>query len=213
MKAYLFDRKVFADFTVFHIDWSNEQENGIAHGTYDYILNAGKTQTDGIEFDTTWRPVQNLTLSGGFTYVSAQLASDLPPNVVAGGTPGVTGDPMPFVPHWEATGQAEYDHPLTDRFTGYLEGDFSYHGSSFSAFEATTPAQTAAGTGDYDTAIPAYWLLNLKAGVRWDRYDFAVFVRNVANTYAWEGANPNDGGLFVYTAPPRTVGVKVSAHF
>jgi iron complex outermembrane receptor protein len=213
VKAYLFDRKLYADLTVFHIDWSNEQENGIAHGTYAYILNAGKTTTDGVEFDTTWRPLPELTLSGGVTYVDAKLATNLPLSVVNAGTPGVAGDPMPFVPHWQATGQAEYDHPFSDQYTGYLQGDFSYHGSSFSAFQPSTAAQIAAGNNDYDTAIPAYWLVDLKAGVRWDKYDASVFARNVANTFAWAGANPGDGGTFVYSAPPRTVGVRLSAKF
>ncbi|MEJ0065211.1 MAG: TonB-dependent receptor [Caulobacteraceae bacterium] len=213
VKAYLFDRKLYVDLTGFHIDWSDEQENGLAHGTYAYILNAGKTTTDGIEFDTTWRPLPELTFSGGFTYVDARLGSNLPLSVVDAGTPGTAGDPMPFVAHWQATGQAEYDHPLTERFNGYLQGDFSYRGSSFSAFEPSTPAEIAAGENDYDTAIPAYWLVDLKAGVRWDKYDVSVFVRNVANTFAWSGANANDGGLFVYSAPPRTVGVRFSAHY
>jgi iron complex outermembrane receptor protein len=209
VKAYLFDRKFYVDLTFFYIDWSNEQVNGIAHGTYDYILNAGKTTTDGLEVDTTWKPLPELTLSGGFTYVDARLAANLPLSVQQAGTPGVSGDPMPFVPHWEATGQAEYDRPLTDRFNGYLQGDFSYHGSSFSQFEPGT----AVSGNDYDYELPDYWLLDLKAGVRWDKYDVSVFVRNVTNAYAWVGANPNDGGLFVYSAPPRTVGVKVAAKF
>ncbi|HUO12155.1 MAG TPA: TonB-dependent receptor [Caulobacteraceae bacterium] len=213
VKAYLFDKTVHLDLTVFHIDWSNEQENGLAHGTYAYILNAGRTTTDGLEFAGTWRPMPELTLSGGFTYVDARLATDLPASVVSAGTPGVAGDPMPFVPRWQATGEAEYDHPLTDRFTGYLEGDFSYHGSSFSAFEPSTPAEIAADQDDYDTQIPAYFLVNLKAGVRWDKYNVSVFVRNVGNTFAWVGANPNVGGLFAYTAPPRTVGMSFSAKY
>jgi outer membrane receptor protein involved in Fe transport len=208
-KFYLFNRSVYLDLTAFVIDWSNEQENAIAHGTFAYIINAGKTVTNGIEFDGTWKPTPELTLSGGLTYVNARLESNLPSSVSQNGTPGVAGDPMPFVPHWQATGQAEYDHHLTDALVGYLQGDFTYHGSSFSAFEPSPTGIQA----DYDTAIPAYWLLDLKAGVRWDKYDVNVFVRNVANTFAWVGANPNDGGLFVYTAPPRTIGLQVSAHF
>ncbi|HEY1751072.1 MAG TPA: TonB-dependent receptor [Caulobacteraceae bacterium] len=209
VKAYLFDRSLFVAATIFYIDWSNEQEEGVAHGTYDYILNAGKTTTAGLEFDTTWRATPELTFSGGFTYVDAKLASDLPASVVSAGTPGSSGDPMPFVPHWQATGQAEYEHPLTDRFTGYGQLDFSYHGGSFTAFEPGT----ALSGPDYDTAIPAYWLVDLKAGVRWDKYDASIFVRNVGNTYAWVGANPGVGGDFVYTAPPRTIGVQFSAHY
>lgn len=87
VKAYLFNHSLYVDLTGFHIDWSNEQENGTAHGTFAYILNAGKTTTDGIEFDTTWRPTEELTLSGGFTYVDARLGSNLPATVFQGGTP------------------------------------------------------------------------------------------------------------------------------
>jgi outer membrane receptor protein involved in Fe transport len=214
VKSVLFDHTLHLDLTIFHIDWSNEQQNGIAHGTYDYILNVGSTHITGLEFDTAWRPLPELTLSGGFTYVDATLGSNLPLSVADAGTPGAAGDPMPFVPKWQATGQAEYDHPLTDRLTGYLQGDFAYHGSSYSTFEPSTAAENAAGNDDYYTRIPAYLLIDLKAGVRWDqRYDVSVFVRNVANTFAWVGANPNDGGLFVNSAPPRTIGVRVSAQF
>ncbi|HEX3918093.1 MAG TPA: TonB-dependent receptor [Caulobacteraceae bacterium] len=221
VKAYLFDRSLFVDATLFHIDWSNEQEEGIAHGTYSYILNAGKTTTDGLEFDTTWRATPELTFSGGFTYVDAKLGTELPLSVFEAGTPGASGNPMPFVPQWQATGQAEYEHPITDRFTGYGQLDFSYHGGSSSAFETTAQGQaqcvkldpTCVVPDDYDTAIPAYWLVDLKAGVRWDKYDASIFVRNVGNTYAWVGANPGVGGDFVYTAPPRTIGVQFSAHY
>jgi outer membrane receptor protein involved in Fe transport len=213
VKAFLSDHRFYVDATIFHIDWSNEQEEGVAHGTYDYILNAGKTVTNGLEFDTTWRATPELSFSGGFTYVDAKLASDLPQSVVDAGTPGSTGDAMPFVPHWQATGQVQYEHPVTDRVTGYAQGDFSYHGSSFTAFEPASAAAKAAGNDNFDTAIPTYWLVDLKAGVRWDKYDASVFIRNVANAYAWVGANPGIGGVFVYTAPPRTVGVQFSAHF
>jgi outer membrane receptor protein involved in Fe transport len=227
VKAYLFDRSLYLDATLFHIDWSNEQEEGIAHGTYSYILNAGKTTTDGLEFDTTWRATQELTFSGGFTYVDAKLGTELPLSVFEAGTPGTVGNPMPFVPHWQATGQATYEHPITDRFTGYGQVDFSYHGSSSSAFETsaqgqvqataicpvTTPPTPCVVPNDYDTAVPAYWLVDLKAGLRWDKYDAAIFIRNVANSYAWVGANPGVGGVFVYTAPPRTIGVQFSAHY
>ena len=215
VKVYLLDRKLFLDVTGFHVDWSNEQLNALAFGIYGYEINAGKTQTNGVEVNTTYRPIPNLTLSGGFTYVDAELAADLPANVVDAGTPGVKGDPLPFVPHWTATGQAEYDHPLNDQFTGYLSADFTYHGASSSAFHASTPLDLmkSMGVNDYDTAIPAYFLLDLKAGVRWDKYDVSIFARNVTDEVAWEGANPGDGGTFVYSARPQSVGVEASAKF
>jgi outer membrane receptor protein involved in Fe transport len=213
VKAYFFDHKLYIDVTGFHINWSNEQETAIAYGIYGYTLNVGKTAVNGVEVDSTWRPVPQLTLSGGFTYVDATLAADLPASVAAAGTPGTAGDQMPFVPHWIVNGRAEYDHAFAHGYTGYLLGDFSYHGSSFSAFEPSTAAEIAANLNDYDTRLPAYFLLDLKLGVRWGHYDASLFARNVTNTVAWVGANPTDGGVGVYSAPPRTIGVRVAASF
>ena len=211
-KAYFLDRKLFLDVGGFHIDWSNEQQFGVAYGVYDYTLNVGSTAVNGMELNTTYRPIPDLTFSGGFTYIVAELGSNLPPDVVDAGTPGVIGDPVPFVPRWIGTAQAEYDRRLTDQFLAYLQGDFTYHGSSFSAFQAV-PANAAPGLQSYDTELPAYFLLDLKAGVRWARYDVSIFARNVTNTVAWMGASPSDGGLQVWSATPRTIGLMVSANF
>jgi len=213
VKAYFLGRKLYVDVSAFHIDWSQEQETGIAYGIYTYTLNVGRTSVNGIEVNSNWRPTAELTLSGGFTYVDATLAGDLPAAVASAGTPGSKGDQMPFVPHWIGNVQAEYDHALTDRFTGYLLGDVSYHGSSNSAFEPSTPAEIAADTNDYDTRLPAYVLVDLKAGLRWDRYDVSIFAHNVNNAVAWVAANPTDGGVGVYSARPRTIGARLTAKF
>jgi outer membrane receptor protein involved in Fe transport len=213
VKTYFFDRKLYVDVTGFHIDWSNEQETGVAYGIYDYTLNVGRTSVNGAEVDTTWRPQTNLTFSGGFTYVDATLASDLPASVASAGTPGTKGDQMPFVPHWIINSRAEYEHPVANGYTGYLVGDLSYHGSSYSAFEPSTAAEIAANVNDYDTKLPAYVLVDLKAGVRWGHYDASIFVHNLTDAVAWVGANPTDAGVGVYSAPPRTIGVRVAASF
>jgi outer membrane receptor protein involved in Fe transport len=76
-----------------------------------------------------------------------------------------------------------------------------------------SPTVSTPYPADYDTRIPAYFLLDLKAGVRWDKYDVSIFARNVTDEVAWEGASPGGGGTYVYSARPQSVGVEASAKF
>jgi iron complex outermembrane recepter protein len=212
IKAYFLDQRLFFDLSVYHIDWSGQQESAVA-SVYDYTINVGSSSIDGLELSSTFRPTQELTLSGSVTYVDAALSQNLPQTVVAAGTPGVTGDRMPYIPRLSISGQGEYDHPLSDTVAGYLQSDFTYHGNSFSAFQPSTPAQIAAGQNDYYTALPSYFLLDLRAGIRFDQYDLSVYAQNVTNSLAVLGVHADHDGTRIYPAAPLTVGVHLAAHF
>jgi hypothetical protein len=162
-----------------------------------------------VEFDANFRPIPDLSLSGSITYVDARLAQDLPASVADAGTPGHKGDRMPFVPALSFAGQAEYDHQLTDQFKGYIATDITYHGDSFTQFEASTGAEPP----DYITELPSYFLWDMRAGVRWSNYDLSVFAENLTNTAAWTGAASSLEGILVYSARPRTVGARLAAKF
>jgi hypothetical protein len=43
VKTYFLERRLYLDFTYYHIDWSNQHINAIAQGAFEYPLNAGKT--------------------------------------------------------------------------------------------------------------------------------------------------------------------------
>ena len=223
VKAYLFDRSVYLDATVYHIDWTNQQESAEAQGVFGYELNVGKSSITGVEMSSTWKPISDLTLSGSLTYVAAELGQDLPADVFASGTPGKKGDRMPFVPRLSFSGQAEYEHHFGEDVVGYVEGDFTYHSDSFTAFESSPACVPGTGTGpgnpctavppDYYTQLPSYFLLNFSGGVRWDKYDVGVFIQNATNTAAWMTASANNGGVLVHSPRPFTAGVRLSAKY
>jgi outer membrane receptor protein involved in Fe transport len=207
VKAYFMQRRLYVDLTVYHLDWTNEQETAQAEGVFGYVLNAGKSTIDGVEAGATFRPTPDLTFSGGVTYVDATLATELPPDVEASGTPGHKGDRLPFVPRLTASGQAQYEHHLTDAVVGYVQANFTYHGDSFTTFEPSV--------SNFDTRLPPYFLLDMRAGVRWggDRYDAGIFAENLTNDAAWESAVANNGGVLVFSPRPRTVGLRLRARF
>lgn len=213
-KIYLLDRKVFLDLAVYRIDWSGEQEDALAAGVFNYTLNVGQSTVNGVELSSTFHPTSGLTFTGDVTYVDAYLSTNLPASVVTAGTPGDTGDRAPFVPRLSVAGVAEYEHSLSAQMVGYVQGDFTYHSNSFSAFRAVTADQIAAGApNNFDTELPAYFLLDLKAGVRFNRFDLSVYAQNVTNSAAYLGVRAGLDAVRVYSPPPRTVGVDLVAHF
>lgn len=208
-KAFFLDHRLFVDLAIYHIDWSGEQEDALAAGVYNYTLNVGKSSINGVEVSSTFRPIEGLSIAGSVTYVDARLDNNLPANVVDAGTPGKKGDRSPFVPEWSVSGQAEYDHPVTDNIVGYGQVDFSYRSDSFTALEPSTPPLPT----DYYTELKPYVLVDLKAGVRFDRYDLSIYAQNVTNAVADIGVHAALDAVRVFPARPRTIGVRVSAHF
>ena len=223
VKAYLFDHKLYFDLTGYHIDWTNEQESAEAQGVFGYTLNVGASSINGVELNSAWKPIPDLTLNGAITFVDAKLAKDLPAEVVESGTPGVKGDRLPFVPRLSISGQGEYDHHFDNDVVGYFQAGFVYHSNSFTAFRpspACVPGTGGAGQpacklvpSSFYTELPSYFLLDLVAGARWEKYDASVFVQNATNTAAWLAADANNGGVLVHSPRPLTVGVRINARY
>ncbi len=213
-KMYLLDRRLYFDASVYHIDWTGQQLEGLVAGAFAYQLNAGKTKTDGAELSVTALPLNGLTVSASATYTDSRLATSLPLNVQVSGTPGVAGDPVPFVPRWSGSLRADYRHSLTANVMGYVEGDISYRGSSFTAFSPTSAAQLAQGYAKaYFNEVPSYYLTNLQIGVRTDRIEVGLFVHNLMNRYAVQYIDDLDTAEWTWTAPPRTIGVDARLNF
>lgn len=213
-KIYLLDRRLYFDASIYHIDWTNQQLSGLVAGAFAYQLNAGKTKTDGAELSASVVPLPGLTLSASATYTDSRLATDLPYNVQVSGTPGVTGDPIPYVPRWSSSVRGDYEHSITGNLLGYVEGDVSYRGSSFTTFSPTSATQLAQGYASafYDELHP-YYLMNLKIGVRTGRIEAGLFVRNLMNRFAVQYIDDLDIAEWAWTAPPRTIGADVRVNF
>lgn len=209
IKLYLMEHRLHLDLSVYHIDWTGEQEDALAAGVYNYTLNVGKSEINGVEFSSIFHPITGLTVQGSVTYVDAYLATDLPAAVTEAGTYGKAGDSSPFVPRYTASGLVQYEHALSGDLMGYGQVAVSYRGSEHSALEASP----AGAPTNYFTELHPYTLVDLKAGVRVKGYDVSVFANNVTNAVAEVGAKAALDGVRIFPARPRTIGVRVSAHF
>ncbi|MDV3455376.1 TonB-dependent receptor [Sphingomonas sp. HF-S4] len=205
VKGYLFDRALFFDLSGYRVDWTNQQLSASAAGAFGYTINAGKTVTKGIEFNTRLNLPSGFSFTGNVTYVDAKLAEDLPADVVAAGTFGEEGDRVPLSPRWSAAASANYDVALSDRLTGFVSGNVTYHGDSYSSFSRATA---------FDTYLPEYTMFGAKIGMRTQNgVEFTLYGDNLGNEAPYLGVVPSQDGVRVFTARPRTYGLRVRSSF
>jgi outer membrane receptor protein involved in Fe transport len=204
IKGYLLNRAIFFDLTGYHVDWKNEQLSASAAGAFAYTINAGKTTSNGVEFNTTVKPTKGLSFTGNVTYVDSKLAENLPASVIAAGTIGYKGDRIPLTPRWSAAGSAEYEVPFSASLNGFVQGNFTYHGDSYSNFNAAN---------QFDTYLPSYTLVGAQMGVRAKHWSAALYGENLGNAVPYLGVVPSIDGTRIFTARPRTIGVRLHAEF
>jgi len=202
VKSYFFDRAAFAELSVYRIDWSGQQISVTdSGGTFAYIANAGKSRVNGVEFQINAKPTPALTVNFGITYTDSKLSEDLPATASAA---GYDGDRIPYTPKWSFGGQVSYETGLSSEIDGYLSGNFNYRGSSYTEFNETN---------DNFQRLDDYFLLGLRAGLRYENWDASLYVENLTDKAAEIGLRVTGDGYRVYTTRPRTVGLTLSTSF
>ena len=134
VKIRAFDRKLTLNAALYNQVLDNFQANSfVTQGvqTFVTLTNAGRVRSRGFEMDFSLRPVEGVTLSGGYTYnegtirqyncnasalTSAQLTTCLAHN----------GQPLPFAPKHKLNVNADWKIPVTDALVVRLNGGVSY---------------------------------------------------------------------------------------
>ena len=197
LKNVLFDGSLILNLAGYYAKYKNFQANNpdlVAGVIITRFTNAGDISTRGGELDFVWRPVDDLTFSGGVAYTDAKVDRfNAPPGaaVIAAGTP------LAFAPKWKGALGADYRW----RTGGAVDFGFgvqtSTQSSQLSLFDAN-PAVRQQGT------IDAYSLVDLQLALveKDDRYRVQFVVRNVFDTsFAAQITNGGPGGSLRYLIP------------
>jgi iron complex outermembrane receptor protein len=130
--------------------------------------------------------------------------------VAISGVRNPVGNLMERYPEFAGALGASYEAPLSDSLTGFLRGDLVYTGEQYAT--AANVAYTAASQR-----------VNLRAGVRTERYTVEVFGQNVTDddtpSNILRNGNPNGSAaqglnLVILAAPdPATWGVRFALRF
>lgn len=192
LKSTVLDNRLRLNVALFHEDFNGFQTQAftVVPVPAFVTLNAGSLLSEGVEAEFTAIPVDGLTVSGGVTYnyteyenLTAAPCYYMEPFGTSGtnvcsspvsvaGVQNVSGDQLAGAPRWTETITARYEHPITDQWSGFIQGT-GYFRSAFNYSPDEDP-NTRVG----DTSI---FGLSIGAHTRDNRLSATVFVRNLTD--------------------------------
>jgi iron complex outermembrane receptor protein len=226
-----------ANLAAFYYLYYNEQQPlgvaGAAGVVTTQIFNIPEVHTYGVELETLWEPIKDLTLSLNYAYVHATIAR-------AGQCVEDTADPLALAPGANTSGcpaaaggivlqniggQQIAETPNNKiSFNALYRLNFQPGSLSLSGTVTWRDSQYSSPFNRSYNLAPAYSSLNLRAtwtGVN-NRYSIIAFADNLADTVGYDNAygvpvtNPGPGQVIdklVSLTAPRVFGVEIQYRF
>ena len=204
-KAELLDHKAQLTGAAFYYDYRHKQLLGSVNlgppfGTLPGMVSIPKSRVAGAELDVALQPVKGLTLRIGGTYVNSKvLGAYFLANPLGGPAVNIGGNRFPNTPLWQATSDAEYDFALHNDWTAFVGATGTYRTSTLSFFG-----------GNPDFVLPAYALLDVRAGFENDRWRVELWGRNVTDRFYTTFAQRVTDTIIRTVGMPVTYGITVS---
>ncbi|HWE45689.1 MAG TPA: TonB-dependent receptor [Caulobacteraceae bacterium] len=189
------------DLDVFDVEWQDIQLIAQVSNLYG-ATNGGAARSRGVEGSLSLRPIRGLTLGLDGAYIDARLTRNTPATFG-----GVAGDRLPLSPQLSGAASAAYERPLSPSVSGFAGIDWRYDGGRISEFEFGAPRQE----------LPAYSMLDLRLGLKFEAYTLTAYVKNATSGRAFSSVVPETLGgvnaLAAFVANPHTIGLTLAAKF
>jgi outer membrane receptor protein involved in Fe transport len=246
MKTEWLNRRLIVNGDIYYNDYTDQQigiqRNQAGSGgsvlAVPGITNAAAVQTSGFELDADWWMENGLRLTLGYAYTKAEFDSYVqgpPPGAtdaefIACGVPiGQTSSPQfrteagNICADFSGNSVAKSpDHALN--LTAFYSQEFGPRGDSWFV-EAASRYRSKRFVDEANLSwTPAYTIVDLTAGVEFDRFTLTAFVRNLTDDDTIQSAqrqvNPGNPegfapgrAIVAYLPEPRTLGVRAAFAF
>jgi outer membrane receptor protein involved in Fe transport len=200
-KSEWLDDRLTLNGAVFYIDWTSQQIKSMTSPGVVETINAGRSHSQGIELEASWRPVEGLDLSG---YLGA-MHGTYDSFIGQEGT-SLAGNRLVNMPSMTAGLAAQYRWQLQSLpYTAFVRGEYHYVGDH--NFDPENRLKQA-----------GYGLVNLRAGLENDRFSATVFVRNLLDqdyrTYGYRDFQGSPLATDIAVAgEPRMIGLTLKARY
>lgn len=222
LKYFSADRRLRANIAVFHYNYHQLQTVAINQASKTVGLEQNPdARLYGADADVAWRPIDNLELTGGATYLKSYYVNfanagvqvptyDAGGNVtgLTTGTQDLSGTPLPHAPKFTAFMTATYSTELWKQWTGELTASI-YHSNWFYFF-AGGGGPLGVDKQQNFTTVRLTGSIEPPDG----RYKIGFYVNNLTNelTYYLRFTTAPFGAL-QNPNRPRTYGVNVTVNF
>lgn len=207
-KREWFENRLVTNLSAYRTDWENMQVSGMTpSGPFSFISNAGAARINGAELEVVARPIENLEIRAGGSYVDATLSEDqLNTNITANGR---AGDRIPFVPRVTWNADLNYTRPLQDGWLAAADLSVTHIGESFSEFRPVSP---------FYRRLPDYTLVRLQVSAASPDavWEAAVFVDNATDEVAVTAlfsSGFSTGQSITTSQAPRRIGFRLQHAF
>ena len=193
---------------VFYSNYTNYQTTGIPPPPaldVDITSNAGSARIDGVEWDITWRPVNEWTLSFSGDYVHSYFykINSIPIEIGIPSSPYTVGDPLDFFPKYQFTVSAQHNFSWNEK-SGFVRLDYDAQGRSTYRNRSIGPW--------YFSESDLINLLNLNTNLQWsDSLSLGLFVQNLLNDRGYLDADAVEASAA--RPQPRTFGIRFNVAF
>ncbi len=234
------DRRLRFNTSVFFMDWKNLQTeafrfltSGDLSSNFEQTVNVD-SEAKGIEFELLAAPTDQFTVGASLGYIDTKITDEPvcdittfgPTCIQITGGFAVTaiGLDMPKAPKITGNLFGEYRWPVAAN-EAWVRAEYVHRDSMYSDIEALTNLQTrgpspnqglvrVVGDNEFPYKVPSFDVVNLRAGMEWERSAVTVFVQNVLDEEYYTGTQENFGLSGIRLRPhPRTYGVNFSYKF
>jgi iron complex outermembrane recepter protein len=218
-KSFLLENTLRFNASAFTYEVKDIQLNGNDSNGNGVLFNADKAQAYGVEADLEWRPVRNLLLTAGASYLHSEIKDKRVyaqvcalngvvvctvenPTIKVGNNTfaQIDGQPLPNAPKYNLNFTGRYDIPVGEAGRVFVATDWNVQGYTNFVLYKTKEFYSK---GSFEGGLKLGYE-NLDKG-----YEIALFGRNITNEKNLKGVIENYMAA-VYNEP-RIVGVSLSA--
>jgi iron complex outermembrane receptor protein len=222
-KTQLFGHHLRWNGAFFLEDWTNFQYSFLGVNSVTIIENGASARIPGFESSIEWATTNNLLTSINMEWLNPHLSSTLCSN----GPPcpsatsflwAPSGTNLPVTPKFKGSVVARYTFGRLGDYEPFVQGSWMYQ----NATEAQLRVDQSAVVGQ----IPAYALVDFRAGTSYNKLTAELYLTNAfdrraqlsrfsqtAPTFFNGSPTPVDTQPYIIPAQPRTIGVRVAMRF
>ena len=188
LKSELLDRRLRLNLAAWNTDFDNLQTQTLrADGAF-AVVNIEGARSRGVELESTLVVSENVSVHASLQWLDATFADGLPPL-----TPGflpLGGEDIPFSSNFTGSLGLDFERPVSDGWSLFFSGNAYFRDDYYNFTEPVA-----------DRVQEGFTLLNARAGVRSESWEFSVWCRNCGDErVTWSNFQIPFDGLVI--APP-----------
>lgn len=175
LKSTSWNDRLTVDLSAYYIDWTKIPLVTFLDN-FTFLGSGGQAKSKGLEATVAVIAAPGLKLSANAAYNDATLTKDAPfPSN------GKRGDPLPYAPRFTLSLNGDYDFALGAGWHGYVGASYQFIDERSTNFAFSYPIPGGPPPLPSSPTIPAYHVMNLRAGATHDQWTIDAYVKNVFN--------------------------------